>query len=229
MRAESDLPPGSVGCVRVAPQFVAGKIAPLIPLAALHSYFRIPNISRHVRSEHPTSAKGQIVGEGRAWSFFLFCKDTGPNMASPRYAILDVIYSGRDRAEIVIYGPYSEAKVSRELLKRFLSIEAANHRATPTVSAAIDHWLANKNGQVKKGTLEGYTLTVAHIRGPLIVAPARERSEITLGRLSAAGRQVIPMLGDIKVCDLPPGISAPGTKPWQSTSASTPPVALRPT
>lgn len=102
-----------------------------------------------------------------------------------------------------------------ELITQVANGSFVDRRTTPTVNQAIDHWLASREGQVKTPTLAGYKQTVQHIRGPLIVAPPKDRAEITIGRATAAGLRTIPMLGDLKVCDVTPG----HIRAWHKTLA----------
>ena len=78
-----------------------------------------------------------------------------------------------------------------------------DERKAPTVSQALDHWLATKEGNVKPSTLKGYKV-VAHgaIRGPLLIGTKQERADYTETGVAPKGARFIKLLGDIKLPDL---------------------------
>src|SRR5262249_36640771 len=77
-----------------------------------------------------------------------------------------------------------------------------DERTVPTISEAIDHWLADKKGKVKANTLGGYEIVVAHIRGPFLVASKLERAVYATTGEKPDGAKFLPMLGQIKISDL---------------------------
>ncbi|TAL04286.1 MAG: site-specific integrase, partial [Rhodospirillaceae bacterium] len=92
-----------------------------------------------------------------------------------------------------------------ELIVQVANRQYVERRNAPTVADAVDRWIADREGKVKARTLKSYKEVAAYIRGPLIIASAKERAAITSGRLTAAGRTVVPMLGTLKLTDLKPG------------------------
>lgn len=85
-----------------------------------------------------------------------------------------------------------------ELVVRVSDGLHVDDRKVPTVGQAIDHWLADKTGNVKSSTLTGYRIVVEHIRGPQSIevpskAPAGDKPP---------HRKVLPMLGAIKLTEL---------------------------
>jgi integrase len=71
-----------------------------------------------------------------------------------------------------------------------------------TIAEVTDRWLANRQGEVKGGTLAGYRQTASHINGPLLVGTPLQRGEFTVTGMKPAGTRLVPMLGDIRVRDL---------------------------
>ncbi len=102
--------------------------------------------------------------------------------------------SGRRRQEF--YELQKDAQARRnELIVQVGTGAYADARITPTIAEAIDHWLEDKASKVKANTLGGYKIVVAHIRGPVLVATKRERTEFTLTGNKAIGTIMRPMLG----------------------------------
>ncbi|MDX0769586.1 tyrosine-type recombinase/integrase [Sinorhizobium medicae] len=78
-----------------------------------------------------------------------------------------------------------------------------DERTAPTVSKAIDHWLADKEGKVKASTLMGYKVVVnGALRGPLLVGTRQERADYTESGVPPKGARFIKLLGDVKLTDL---------------------------
>lgn len=78
-----------------------------------------------------------------------------------------------------------------------------DERTAPTMSQAIDHWLADKEGKVKPSTLKGYKVVVnGAIRGPLLVGTKQERADYTESGIAPEGARFIKLLGHVKLPDL---------------------------
>ncbi len=77
-----------------------------------------------------------------------------------------------------------------------------DERKAPTVSQAIDHWLANKEGNVKASTLKGYKVVAKTIRGPLLIGAPQERADYAEKGIAPANARFIKMLGDVKLTNL---------------------------
>ncbi len=78
-----------------------------------------------------------------------------------------------------------------------------DERTAPTVSKAIDHWLSNKEPQVKASTLMGYKVVAnGAIRGPLLVGTAQERADYTESGVAPKGARFLKLPGEIKLTDL---------------------------
>ncbi|MDX0440633.1 tyrosine-type recombinase/integrase [Sinorhizobium medicae] len=78
-----------------------------------------------------------------------------------------------------------------------------DERTAPTVSKAIDHWLADKEGKVKASTLMGYKVVVnGALRGPLLVGTRQERADYTESGVPPKGARFIKLLGDVKLTEL---------------------------
>ncbi len=77
-----------------------------------------------------------------------------------------------------------------------------NERTVPTVAEASDHWLADRKRSVKPTTHTGYSIVVAHIKGPYLVGTQRQKAEYTATCMKPKGTHLLPMLGKIKLSDL---------------------------
>ncbi len=77
-----------------------------------------------------------------------------------------------------------------------------DERKAPTVSQAIDHWLADKDNKVKESTLKGYKVVVKTIRGPLLVGTPQERADYAETGVAPKNARFVKMLGDVKLTDL---------------------------
>lgn len=104
--------------------------------------------------------------------------------------------------------PAFNRKKDAEAYKTNLLLKVAegsyvDERKAPTVSQALAHWLATKEGNVKPSTLKNYNV-VAHgaIRGPLLIGTKQERAEYTETGVAPKGARFIKLLGDIKLPDL---------------------------
>jgi integrase len=89
-----------------------------------------------------------------------------------------------------------------ELILKVGSGTYVNEKTVPTVGEAINHWLADKKPKVKANTFGSYEVVVEHIRGPFLIASARDRARFTATGEKPAGAKFLPMLGAIKVSDL---------------------------
>jgi integrase len=79
-----------------------------------------------------------------------------------------------------------------------------SHRSV-TIADAVRRWLANREGEVKNGSLDGYRQTAAYVIGPLLSGTKAQRTEYTLTDKLPDGTRLLPMLGDIKIQDLTTG------------------------
>lgn len=78
-----------------------------------------------------------------------------------------------------------------------------DERKAPTLSKAIDHWLENKEGNVKASTLKGYKVVAnGALRGPLLVGTAQERADYTESNIAPKDARFIKLLGEVKLTDL---------------------------
>lgn len=78
-----------------------------------------------------------------------------------------------------------------------------DERKAPTVSKAMDHWLENKEGNVKASTLKGYKVVVnGAVRGPLLIGTPQERADYTESGIAPSGARFVKLLGDVKLTDL---------------------------
>lgn len=109
--------------------------------------------------------------------------------------------SGDRRQEF--YETLKAAEARRnDLTAKVMSDSYADERKAPTVGAAIDHWLADRDGKVKPNTLAGYKVVVEHIRGPYFDGPAKEKLAWKASGKLPKGCRLVPMLGEIKTSEL---------------------------
>jgi len=110
-------------------------------------------------------------------------------------------------------------KKEAEAFRNALLVQVAegsyvDERTAPTVSKAIDHWLANKEGQVKASTLKGYKVVAnGAIRGPLLIGTRQERADYTESGVAPKGARFLKLLGDIKLTEL----TTAGIRVWHRT------------
>lgn len=71
-----------------------------------------------------------------------------------------------------------------------------------TVAQAIDYWLANRHGEVKRGTYRSYCAVRMNIVGPLLVGSRSERQAFSKRGRMPPGAQFVAMLGPVRVADL---------------------------
>lgn len=97
-----------------------------------------------------------------------------------------------------------DAEVFRNsLLLKVAQGSYVDERHVPSVSKAIEHWLKNKEGNVKASTLEGYKVVVnGAILGPLLMGTPKERAAFTQSGIEPKGARFIKLLGDIKLTEL---------------------------
>src|SRR3954453_18471827 len=77
---------------------------------------------------------------------------------------------------------FFERKRDAEAFAKELTLKVAEGsyvepKRVPTVAEAVDHWLANRRGQVKDTTLAGYQAVCKAIVGPLLDGTRRERAD----------------------------------------------------
>ncbi|MBX4916715.1 tyrosine-type recombinase/integrase [Rhizobium bangladeshense] len=101
-----------------------------------------------------------------------------------------------------------DRKKDAEAFRNGLLVKVAENgyvdeRKAPSVGKAIDHWLENKEGNVKASTLTGYKVVVnGAIRGPLLIGTAQERADYTESGIAPKSARFIKLLGDVKLTDL---------------------------
>lgn len=89
-----------------------------------------------------------------------------------------------------------------ELTAKVMTNAYVDDRSAPTVSRAIDHWLADREGKVKASTLLTYKVVVEHIRGPYFEGSAKDKLLWKASGKLPKGCRLVPMLGDIKTSEL---------------------------
>lgn len=110
-------------------------------------------------------------------------------------------------------------KKDAEAFRNALLVQVAegsyvDERTAPTVAKTTDHWLANKEGQVKASTLKGYKVVAnGAIRGPLLIGTRQERADYTESGVAPKGARFLKLLGDIKLTDL----TTAGIRVWHRT------------
>lgn len=73
----------------------------------------------------------------------------------------------------------------------------------PTVAKAVDHYLKNREPEVKASTLYGYKVVAKAITGPLLEGTVQERAEYAItGVLPRRDSRLLQMLGPISTADL---------------------------
>lgn len=75
-------------------------------------------------------------------------------------------------------------------------------RKTLTVREAVRLWLADRKGEVKERTFQGYEYTVGFIVGPLLLGTPEQRAEFTKTGAIPSGTRLVPMLGDVLLQEL---------------------------
>ncbi|HVI30173.1 site-specific integrase [Hansschlegelia sp.] len=122
--------------------------------------------------------------------------------------------SGRRRQQFFERKRDAEAR-QRDLLTQVAAGAYVDERTVPTVAEAIDHWLADREGNVKATTLKGYKVVCAVIRGPLLVGSRRERADFTATGAKPKGATFLKMLGEVKLNDL----TTAAIRAWHRTVA----------
>ncbi|MDO8878828.1 MAG: site-specific integrase, partial [Pseudolabrys sp.] len=74
-----------------------------------------------------------------------------------------------------------------------------------TVADAVQRWLANRDGEIKAGSLAGYRDTATYVIGPLVSGTKAQRVEYTRSGKLPEGTRLLPMLGHVKLQDLTTG------------------------
>ncbi|GLK69787.1 tyrosine-type recombinase/integrase [Hansschlegelia plantiphila] len=108
---------------------------------------------------------------------------------------------GRRRQEFFDRKRDAEAR-QRALQSQVAEGAYVDERTVPTVGEAVNHWLADREGNVKATTLKGYKVVCNVIRGPLLVGTRRERAEYTATGAKPKGATFVKLLGDVKLNDL---------------------------
>jgi integrase len=93
---------------------------------------------------------------------------------------------------------------------------ADDRNKSVTIDEATRRWLADREGEVKHGTLAGYRQSASYIIGPLLVGTPQQRCEFTATGKKPEGTRLVPTLGDIKVRDL----STADIRGWHKTVAA---------
>lgn len=90
-----------------------------------------------------------------------------------------------------------------DLLVKVVDGRYVDERKAPTVSQAIDHWLADRETKVKSSTFQGYKVVVnGAIRGPLLIGTAQERAKYTENGVPPKSARFVKLLGDVKLTEL---------------------------
>ena len=112
-----------------------------------------------------------------------------------------------------------ELKKDAEAYRASLIVKVAegsyvDERKAPTVSQAIDHWLADRQGKVKASTFKGYTVVVnSAIRGPLLIGSRQQRADFTEKGIRPDGARFLKLLGDTRLTDL----TTAAIRAWHNT------------
>jgi integrase len=97
----------------------------------------------------------------------------------------------------------SDAEAARNVL--VTSVENRSYvdrRTALMVKEAVDHWLKNREGNVKASTLMSYGVISSLISGPLLSGTQKERADFTRTSVKPKGALLLPMLGDVLTPDL---------------------------
>jgi len=109
--------------------------------------------------------------------------------------------SGQRRQEFFERAKDAQARRS-ELLGQIASGSYVDDRTVPTVADAVEHWLADKAGKVKRSTLGGHKVVVRHISGPILCGSPEQRAAYAVGGKVPKGAKLLPMLGTTKLTEL---------------------------
>lgn len=85
-----------------------------------------------------------------------------------------------------------------------------------TVSQVIEAWIADREGQIKPSTIEGYRRAAVHICGPLLIGTPQQRSDYTRTGIKPSGAKLLDLLGAIQVHQL----TTADIRVWHKTIAS---------
>lgn len=75
-------------------------------------------------------------------------------------------------------------------------------RQVPTLEVAFDSWIADREGQIKPYTLNGYKVYRMYIIGPLLKGTTLQRRQYAVSGKMPKGCSLVPMLGNIKLNEL---------------------------
>src|SRR5690606_29703212 len=97
-----------------------------------------------------------------------------------------------------------EAEAFRaELLNKVHAGVYVDPSRAPTVAEAVDHYLKNREPEVKASTLYGYRVVTKAITGPLLEGTMQERAEYAItGELPRRDSRLLQMLGPVSTADL---------------------------
>jgi integrase len=110
---------------------------------------------------------------------------------------------GTGKRKQLFFERHTDARPRSNRLAAQIETGAYSHdRNKLTVAEAAGSWLANRHGQVKPRTLEGYRQALSYVVGPLLIGSPLQRGEFTLTGKALAGTRTVPMLGQVKVQDL---------------------------
>ena len=85
-----------------------------------------------------------------------------------------------------------------------------------TVGEAMQHWLENRNADIKASTLDGYRYYAGYVIGPLLIGSQFERTTFTRKGTRPDGSRLLPLLGTVKISDLTTG----EIRSWHRTLSS---------
>ncbi|QFR33830.1 site-specific integrase [Ancylobacter sp. TS-1] len=107
--------------------------------------------------------------------------------------------NSRDRRQLFFSRKKDAEAKLRELVTKAAAGAYVDERNVPTVAVALDHWLSDKEGKVKRSTLDGYRVVSKAIRGPLLVGTRLERHDFTERGLKPKNARFLPMLGEVRL------------------------------
>lgn len=82
---------------------------------------------------------------------------------------------------------------------------SAPQRASLTVGEAVERWLANREGEIRRRTLGGYRASARLITGPVIRGTSKARARYSMSADKPARAELLPTLGRVKIQDLTTG------------------------
>jgi integrase len=75
-------------------------------------------------------------------------------------------------------------------------------RAAPTVTEAVEHWLADRAAKIKANTLAGHKIVLKHVTGPWLAGTREQRATYAQTGRAPKGVPLLAMLGKIRLTDL---------------------------